>query len=263
MGCVWGVHSRRLSSHSPLASAVRTGASQQPRSSSRSPEWSRLRDGQACQARPSDCVIPKGKPQPQLLPWAFPQPLTTVLTQGKPVSRRHQQLGWGPRGLVCRQRKAREGAPKPLAPVWALGSITTNKASGGDGIPVELFQILKDDAVKVLHSIRCADCLCCASAVSLSVWHPLCLLSFPLLLLLSLLDSEPGSEWWAGGSPQTPGPDKVEVGWGTTNRIFLKYLLICRCWIFIAAHGLSPGNRPALAHRLLLAVASLLAEHRL
>ena len=37
---------------------------------------------------------------------------------------------------------------------WALGSITTNKASGGDGIPVELFQILKDDAVKVLQLIR-------------------------------------------------------------------------------------------------------------
>ena len=36
---------------------------------------------------------------------------------------------------------------------WALGTITTNKASGGDGIPVELFQIPKDDAVKVLHSI--------------------------------------------------------------------------------------------------------------
>ena len=35
---------------------------------------------------------------------------------------------------------------------WALGSNTMNKASGGDGIPVELFQILKDDAVKVLHS---------------------------------------------------------------------------------------------------------------
>ena len=34
---------------------------------------------------------------------------------------------------------------------WALGSITTNKASGGDGIPADLFQILKDDAVKVLH----------------------------------------------------------------------------------------------------------------
>ena len=36
---------------------------------------------------------------------------------------------------------------------WTLGSITMNKASGGDGIPTELFQILKDDAVKVLHSI--------------------------------------------------------------------------------------------------------------
>ena len=36
---------------------------------------------------------------------------------------------------------------------WALGNITTNKASGDDGIPVELFQILKDNAVKVLHSV--------------------------------------------------------------------------------------------------------------
>ena len=36
---------------------------------------------------------------------------------------------------------------------WALGSIAMNKASGGDGIPVELFQVLKDDAVEVLHSI--------------------------------------------------------------------------------------------------------------
>ena len=36
---------------------------------------------------------------------------------------------------------------------WALGNITMNKASGGDGIPAELYQILKDDAVKVLHSI--------------------------------------------------------------------------------------------------------------
>ena len=36
---------------------------------------------------------------------------------------------------------------------WALGSITTNKASGGDGIPSELFKILKDDAVKMPHSI--------------------------------------------------------------------------------------------------------------
>ena len=40
---------------------------------------------------------------------------------------------------------------------WALESITTKKASGGDGIPVELFQILKDDAVKMLHSI-CQQC---------------------------------------------------------------------------------------------------------
>ena len=37
---------------------------------------------------------------------------------------------------------------------WVLGSITTNKTSGGNGIPVELFQILKDDAVKVLHSVH-------------------------------------------------------------------------------------------------------------
>ena len=36
---------------------------------------------------------------------------------------------------------------------WSLGSITMNEASGGDGIPVELFQILKDDAIKFLHSI--------------------------------------------------------------------------------------------------------------
>ena len=46
------------------------------------------------------------------------------------------------------------GVTTHLEPVkWALGSITTNKASGDDGIAVELFQILKDDAVKVLHSI--------------------------------------------------------------------------------------------------------------
>ena len=37
--------------------------------------------------------------------------------------------------------------------LWSLGSITTNKASGGDGIPAEIFQVLKDNAVKVLHSI--------------------------------------------------------------------------------------------------------------
>ena len=53
-----------------------------------------------------------------------------------------------------------DGVITPLEPYileweikWALGSITMNKASGGDGIPVELFQILKDDAIKVLHWI--------------------------------------------------------------------------------------------------------------
>ena len=50
------------------------------------------------------------------------------------------------------------GSPRARHPgmqvKWALGSITTNKASGSDGIPVELFQILKDDAVKVLH-LKC------------------------------------------------------------------------------------------------------------
>ena len=44
-------------------------------------------------------------------------------------------------------------SPRAWEVKWALGSITTNKASGGDGIPVDLFQILKDDAMKVLHSI--------------------------------------------------------------------------------------------------------------
>ena len=47
---------------------------------------------------------------------------------------------------------------------WALGSITTSKASGGDGTPVELFQILKDDAVKVLHSI-------CQQIWKTQQWH--------------------------------------------------------------------------------------------
>ena len=50
---------------------------------------------------------------------------------------------------------------------WALGSITMIKASGGDGIPVELFQILKDDAVKVLHSICSANLENSAVAIGL------------------------------------------------------------------------------------------------
>ena len=50
--------------------------------------------------------------------------------------------------MVCQEPDILECEVK-----WALGIITTNKVSGGDGIPVELFQILKDDVVKVLHSI--------------------------------------------------------------------------------------------------------------
>ena len=51
---------------------------------------------------------------------------------------------------------------------WALESITTNKASGGDGIPVELFQTLKDDAVKVLHSICLQIWRACSNSCPLS-----------------------------------------------------------------------------------------------
>ena len=51
---------------------------------------------------------------------------------------------------------------------WALGSITTNKTSGGDGIPVELFQILKGDAVKVLHSMLSANLENSAGATGLA-----------------------------------------------------------------------------------------------
>ena len=60
---------------------------------------------------------------------------------------------------------------------WALESITTNKASGGDGISVELFQILKDDAVKVLHSI-CQQIVCSVVRNSLRVIPHSC----PILL---------------------------------------------------------------------------------
>ena len=56
--------------------------------------------------------------------------------------------------LLAKRRKLRSLVTFCLCKVkWALVSISTNKASGGDGIPLELFQILKDDAVKVLHSI--------------------------------------------------------------------------------------------------------------
>ena len=59
-----------------------------------------------------------------------------------------EEAGRGEEGPFPRAYKGNMGLLK-----WALESITTNKASGGDGIPVELFQVLKDDAVKVLYSI--------------------------------------------------------------------------------------------------------------
>ena len=72
-------------------------------------------------------------------------------------NRRKQQNGKDQRSLQENWRyqtniSCRDGHDK-RPKQWALGSITMNKASGGDGIPAELFQILKDDAVKVLHSI--------------------------------------------------------------------------------------------------------------
>ena len=54
--------------------------------------------------------------------------------------------------LICLKLAHLEPHILECAVKWALGSITTNKASGGDEIPVEVFQILKDDAVKALHS---------------------------------------------------------------------------------------------------------------
>ena len=58
------------------------------------------------------------------------------------------------RAVAKRSDPTSEGRGSGREYQWALGSISTNKASGRDGIPVELFQVLKDDAVKVLHS-RC------------------------------------------------------------------------------------------------------------
>ena len=62
---------------------------------------------------------------------------------------------------------------------WALESITTNKARGGDGIPVELFQILKDDAVKVLHS----------NAKECSNYHTIALISHARKVMLKILQA--------------------------------------------------------------------------
>jgi len=82
------------------------------------------------------------------------------LTEADEIKERWQQYTeeWYKKGL--KNMDKHDGVVTHLEPdilecevKWALGSITTNKASGGDGIPGELLQILKDDAVKVLHSI--------------------------------------------------------------------------------------------------------------
>ena len=81
-------------------------------------------------------------------------------TEAKEIKKRWQEYTEEPYKKDIHDPDNHDGVISHLEPdilecevKWALGSITTNKASGGDGIPVELFQILKDDAVKVLHSI--------------------------------------------------------------------------------------------------------------
>ena len=81
-------------------------------------------------------------------------------TEAKEIKKRWQEYTEEPYKKDIHNPDNHDGVISHLEPdilecevKWALGSITMNKASGGDGIPVELFQILKDDAVKVLHSI--------------------------------------------------------------------------------------------------------------
>ena len=82
------------------------------------------------------------------------------LTEAEDVKKRWQEYTEKPYKKDLHDQNNHNGVITHLEPdilecevKWALESIITNKASGGDGIPVELFQILKDDAVKVLHSI--------------------------------------------------------------------------------------------------------------
>ena len=82
------------------------------------------------------------------------------LTEAEDIKKRWQEYTEELYKKDLHDPDSHDGVITPLEPdilecevKWALGSITTNKASGGDGIPVELFQILKDDAVKVLHSV--------------------------------------------------------------------------------------------------------------
>ena len=69
--------------------------------------------------------------------------------------RKHLLISWlqSPPAVILEPKKLNTFTELKQDLKWALGSITTNKANGDDGIPVELFQVLKDDAVKVLHSI--------------------------------------------------------------------------------------------------------------
>ena len=82
------------------------------------------------------------------------------LTEAEDIKKRWQQYTEGLYKKHLHDSDNHNGVITPIQPdtlesevKWALGSITENKAGGGDGIPVELFQILKDDAVKVVHSI--------------------------------------------------------------------------------------------------------------
>ena len=82
------------------------------------------------------------------------------LTEAEDIKKRWQEYTEEPHKKDLHDQDNHDGMITHLEPdileckvKWALGSITTNKASGGDGIPVELFQILKDDAVTGLHSI--------------------------------------------------------------------------------------------------------------
>ena len=82
------------------------------------------------------------------------------LTEAEDIKKRWQEYTEGLYKKDLQEPDNHDGVITHLEPdilecevKWALESITTNKANGGDGIPVELFQILKDDAVKVLHSI--------------------------------------------------------------------------------------------------------------
>ena len=82
------------------------------------------------------------------------------LTEAQAIKRRWQECTWELHKTDLHDPDNYDDVITNLEPdilesevKWALESITTNKASGDDGIPVELLQILKDDAVKVLHSI--------------------------------------------------------------------------------------------------------------